>query len=659
MNQRTGWKIAAALVIYLIAIVGLAQAQESDESDKKLKGELRFRYNWFGVNKDKGRFREDNWMTDRSTGGLDWLHLESTEPDENGYEWLLEGRALYDYDYRMSLLMRKRDSHYLKLDFSGLRRYFDGSNEYWSASLRRLAELSDGDFFVDRRNYNIELGLTPPEGPQWIFGWHRLVKDGKEVLLRGARGVDTGSNNFYGVPDVVNMRGITDTFYGEVSRTFAEKYNFRLRQEFEQYHDSQYGPLAQYKYFDSSGNVTQNGRFLEDLGYTNWRTMLMFDSFLDDQTYVTANYMYNYLNSDNTRAAWRPSLRLRETSVGNSKRTNVGALGYRRANVLRVPGLDFSTGVRVEDSKTSSGSDYLYGSSLTPYTARSTLDEVRVAEVFRLVYKGIKKTTLSFDADLEQRDLGWDAQRTPSYASFDRKTDTDFLDQIYTFKAVHRFNRAVKSTVKLRIKDLERSMTNLYRTSSDYPGWLGNYRRRGNDLMAKTDFRINSKASTTLMYQFVQESIDFALGGKTSNLEIHRGTGSLSFSPTQSLFLVGTFMLENYDLDTPAVGTGNQAPGSGPYDFRGNSYSLMLDGTYAFNEKTSCTLGFRHTEALGTVDYAGNYSYDSVGLTLKRKIAEDQTMGIGYYFMNFNNHTGGDFDDYRAHGVIITYAYTF
>jgi len=665
MKHTTEWRIAIVLVICLVTFTALAPAQGADESGKKLKGEVRFRYDWLGVRKDRGRFREDNWMTDRSTGGLEWLHMESIEPDENGYEWIFEGRALYDYDYRMSLLMKKEDSHYLKLDFSGFRRYFDGSNEYWDASLKRLAELSDYDFFVDRRTYNIELGLTPPEGAQWVFGWHRLIKDGREVLLRGSEGYNLAGDKFQSVPDTVNMRGITDTIYGEVSRTFADKYNFRIRQEFEQYHDSQSGPLD--REYNRSGTLVSDERFLQNLGYTNWRTMFMFDSFLDEETYVTANYMYNYLNSDSTRKYFKPipTIDVDETSVGNSRRTNVGALGYRRANFLQVPRLDFSAGVRVEDSKTSSRSDYGYDPyGGTPfgygYTLRSELDEVRVAEVLRLVYKGIKRTTLSFDADLEQRDLNWDAQRSPSYGSFDRKTDTDFTDQVYTFKAVHRFNRAVKSTIKFRIKDLERSITNLYRTSSDYPGWLGSYRRTGRDLTLKTDLRLNSKTSTTLMYQFVQESMDFALGGKTSNMEIHRGSGSLSFIPMQNLFLVGTFMFENYDLDTAAVGTGSQALGPGPYDFSGNSYSLLLDGTYAFNSKTSATLGFRRTEAMGTVDYAGDYVYDSVSLMLKHKFTANKTIGLGYQFMSFNNHAGrGDFDDYRAHGAIVTYACTF
>ncbi len=654
MNQRTGWKVVTVSVICLVTIVGFAQAQETDDSDKKLKGEVRFRYDWLGVRKDRGRFREDNWMTDRSTGGLDWLHLESTEPDENGYEWLLEGRALYDYDYRISLLIKKEDSHYLKLDFSGLRRYFDNSNEFWDEGFLNLLERSDFDVFVDRRNYNIELGLTPPEGPHWIFGWHRLEKDGKEVLLRGSRR-DAGS--FYGIPDIANIRGITDTFYGEVSQTFAEKYNFRVRQEFEQYHSKRRGLQGARFNDDGSFDSGNRRRFDDDLGYTNLRTMFMFDSFLDEETYVTANYMYNYLNNNSTHDYFRGSVYMDEKSVGNSRRTNVVGTGYRRANFLQIPALDFSAGVRVEDSKTNSQSLWWYSGS--DNTTRSRLDEVRVAEAIRLVYRGIERTILSFDADLEQRDLGWDWN--DSRSSTIRKADIDFTDQIYTFKAVHRFNRAVKSTVKFRIKDLERSYTELFNNTTYYPGYLGSYRRTGEDLTLKTDFRLNSKTNTTLTYQFVQESMDFELGGKTSNLEIHRGAGSLSFSPRENLFLVGTFMLENYRLDTPVNITFDAASSATDrqFDFRGNSYTLMLDGTYAFNSKTSATLGFQHTEALGSQDYAGDYVFNKVGLGLKHQIAANQTVGLGYQFYNFNSHQGGDFDDYGGHGVFATYSYTF
>ena len=557
----------------------------------------------------------------------------------------------------------------MQVDFSGQRRYFDGSNEYWIPSGVNLAELSDDDFFVDRRNYNVEFGLTPQEGPHWVVGWHRLEKDGREVLLHGRKADDDA--DFYGIPTILDLRGVTDTIYVEVFHTFAEKYNIRIRQEFEQYQSNRY---QDWQAMNSAGVVDIGDGDIsdDDLGYTNWRTMAMFDSFLDDQTYITANYMYNYLNSNSSYNDPLPvtDSHYYKTLDGTITRsTNVAALGYRKSNALWIPELDVSLGVRFENSWTE-GSSRLLGNmpGSAILTTVSEQHEFRVAEALRLVYKGFERTTLSFDADLEQQFLDWDGDYTDSSSAssslnnLDRKSETNFAEQVYTVKAVHRFCRAVKSTVKFRIQDFEQSIDNRFRGNvnpNDYPGWLGSYRRTGHDLTVKTDFRINSKTSATLTYQYIQESLNFNLGGETSDREIHRGMGNISCIPMENLFLVGTFMLESYDLDSAAVGTGIQAPGSRPYDFKGHSYSVLLDGTYSFNEKTSCTLGFQHTEALGTVDYAGDYAFDKVVLALKHKIADNQTIGLGYQFYNYNNHDGGDFDDYLAHGAFVTYSFTF
>ena len=661
--------ITVAAAISLCLISGLTYGEEDSNVDKKLTGTIRLRYDNFFVDKDAGRFREDNWRKDDEAWGLDWLHLESTKPDENGYEWLLEGKALYDYDYDFHFLLKKEDSHYFKLDFSGLRRYYDGSNEFWDQSLYMLPsadgklanELSDGDFFTDRREYNVEFGMTPPDGLELILGWHRSVKDGKEVLLQGSQATIGTPPDFYGIPAVRNFKGITDTIYGEMAHTFNEKYNFRIRQEFEQYHDDQLTTFPR-----SVFGTLNDQRFEDDPGYTNWRTLLMFDSFLDEETYVTANYMYDYLNSNSTRmstgAFGLTGLGLSmfdfiNNKVGSSRRTNVGTLGYKKVNLR--PDLDFTATIRLEDSRTNSRSTGLSGFlGTTPQDFTSNRDEVRVGETIRLVYRGIERTTLSFDADLEQRDLGW--KENNNGERWD--TDVDFTDQVYSFKAVHRFNSKAKSTFKFRIKDLERSYTNLFDSDPlSYPGFLGNYRITGDDVMLKTDWRLNATTSATLMYQFIQESIDTELGSKTQNMEIHRGSGSLSMSPFSNLFLVTTFMFENYELDTPGNGaTGNRfASGSGAYDFVGNSYSILLDGTYVFNEKISCNFGFQHTEALGKGD--GNNTndsvYDKAKLMIKYKMKKNQTLSTGYQFINFNNHNGGSFDDYKAHGLLITYTF--
>lgn len=658
MKRQMIWMIAMSAVIFCMASGQAAHAQDNETSQGNLTGQVTMRYDIFSVNNDTGRFREDNWRTEQSTGGLDWLHVETKEPDEKGRKWYFDGRALYDYDYVLKLLMEKEGEYYLRLDFEGRRRYYDGSNEFWDTSLfglaKSFAEVPDGGFFVDRRDYNIEFGLTPAKDWELIFGWHRQVKDGKEVLLFGGEAEGGALPNFRGIPSIQNMRGITDTFYGEVAKTFADKYNFRFRQEFEQYHDDQ---LTKFARFDP--DITSYETFDDDPGYTNWRSMLMFDSFLDEETYVTANYMYDYLNNDSTRNVilpfGGPPELFTNNRVGNSRRTNVGAVGYQKINLL--PNLHFTGSVRAENSLSRSKSSGLEFGSM--FQARSEERDVRIAENIRLIYDGIERTILSFDADIEQRKVDLDENNNGQRW----KADIDHMDQSYEIKVVHRFNRSVKTTFAYRHDDRLRSYRNLVDdTPTGSPGFIGTYRIKGDEVLLKTDWRVNNTTDATVMFEFIQESIDTHVGSKTQNLEIYRGSGSISTAAASNLFVVGTFMLENYRLDTPAVGDatlGNIAAGSRPFDFRGNSFSILLDGQYAFNSKTSCVFGYRHTEGLATVDFGGDYAYDTVAVTLKHKLADNQYISAGYQLLNFNNHDGGSFDDYTVNGALFTYTFTF
>jgi len=651
--------------MFVFAVPGFGQVRDANAPTDYLTGELGFRYDNVWTNKDRGRFREDQWRPDGSSGGIDRLAIEGGSVDPGGVQYTLEGRAFSDADYDFALLIKKKESHYLLIDFTGLRRYFDGSNEPWDAAVSDLAEQSDIDYYLDRQTYNVELGLTPQQSTDFIFGWHRLVKDGKKVLLGGADGLTIGGDTVSSIPVVANVKGVTDTLYTEVAHTLSEKYNVRARQEFEQYHDDQRTDISSY-------GVTPHSDILnDDLGYTNWRTLLMFDSFLDDEHYVTANYMYNYLNSNSTRDDVGYHEHTTD-SGGSSRRTNAGAFGYRVDNVASVDKLSLILGARIEDSRTrsqmSGSSKYYHPPSglyvgPKPRIVESRLDEMPINETLRVTYQGIERTTLSFDADLEQRALRLsERDRHGGFSSdpdLSRNADIDRTDQIYTFKAVRRLNRAIKTTLKVRLKDLERSTTDRLDDSAFYPGYLDNTRTTGHEVSFATDYFMPNNATARLMYQFIHEGIDTSLGGKTQSLEIHRGAGSLSFSPMKKLFLVGMFMLDNYTLNTPASGVAAaHAQGTRPFDFRGTSYSLLLDGTYAFNDKTSSTFSVQHTEALGTVDYAGNYAYDSMGLMLNYKQSQNQTVGFGYRFVNFNSHTG-NFDDYCGHGFTASYSYTF
>lgn len=670
---------------------------EVEEQAKSYTGEARFRYELFSVDQDAGRFREDQWQTDGSTGGLEWLRLESVEPDANGLGFLLEAKALYDYDYDAKLLLRKDDLYYLKIGFSSERRHFDGSNEYWNEALYGLpggsggfgsvggtSEHSDENLYIDRRNFNVELGVALPDWPELVFGWNRMEREGDDVLLRGARARLSGDPlpRFRGIPAVAHVDGVADTLYVEVAQTFSDKYNFRVRQEFEQYRDEQLIEFPRYR----DGAVEQFRTFQDDPGYTNLRTLVLFDSFLDDETYVTANYMYNYLENDTSRNSVRPNLaspnHFVSNNVSNERTTNVVGLGYRKFSFLNNPDLYLSAGLRLEHANTRAkgngmGNDNAGG--LTLRTAASGLDELRLEETLRLVYRGVERTTLTFDAEWEQRWLDWDEMEdvqsheifnTPgaqiggvaSAPILNREADIRYVDQVYTAKVARRFTRAVKGTARVRIKDLDRR----YHEDVDndplyYPGELGGYQIKAQEGSLGVDLFINSKTSATFRYELINETIDTEQSGETADLEIHRGAGSLVVCPVDGLSLVGTVMLENLTLESPGAGDGtnNIAAGSRPFDFVGDSYSILLNANWTFNEKTSSTFGLRHTEALGTVDYAGDYGYDSASVQVTRKLAKDRTLTIGYQFVNFNSHDGGDFDDYRGHGAFVTVGFVF
>jgi len=91
-------KLILFAAIAWFGMVSVASAQDANTPDRDVHGAAEFRSDYFWVDQDKGRFREDQWRPDAMSGGLERLDLSSQAPDENVYEWRLQGRALYEHD---------------------------------------------------------------------------------------------------------------------------------------------------------------------------------------------------------------------------------------------------------------------------------------------------------------------------------------------------------------------------------------------------------------------------------------------------------------------------------------------------------------------------------------------------------------------------------
>jgi hypothetical protein len=80
------------MLVYASICVG--QGRDANEPVDYFRGDLGLRYENFWIDKDKGRFREDQWKTDGSSGGIERLYIESGTVDPNGYQVTLEGRGV-------------------------------------------------------------------------------------------------------------------------------------------------------------------------------------------------------------------------------------------------------------------------------------------------------------------------------------------------------------------------------------------------------------------------------------------------------------------------------------------------------------------------------------------------------------------------------------
>ena len=684
--------LAATASLYTLEVA----AQSSQASSSGTDAELELAYNYFWVEGDKGRFREDNWISSDATFGIKYLLVENfnnLELDLDDFYYRLEGHAMYDYDYDFSLLISQNYNYYFQFDASSTRRYFDGSNEYWDQTLygflnvdpRGTSEHPDEDMYVDRRNYGVEFGWTPEEGITAKIGWKRMEREGRETLLRGSRARVTGDTvpRFRGIPAVANVDGTTDTFYLELSNRFADKYNVTFRQEYEDHKDNQQIVFPRYL----NGVIEQDRNFFDVPSYHISTSLLMVDSHLDDTTYVNANLMYSDLENNTARESRRLNLanpnHFIDTEVENTREVTAGGFAFRKSNFMKED-LTLSGGIRVEDSRTEAMSSGLAGGA-TLREAVTDMDKVKISENIRLVYKGKKNATFSFDANLKQMGLDWSENadirsheifNKPSAQSggipagvngiLVREADIDHFDQKYELKAVFRQNNASRTTIALKYKDLDREYDEVFDNDPlYYPGHIGDYKIKGTEFLIKNAQRLESGLRTNVTYKYIDEKIDTDIGGQTQELKIHRLSGSASGAVNEVLFLTGTVMYDDYGLNTPAVGIGgaikNASNIPSRYDYTGDSYSILANGSYLFGyeKQNTCLFGYQHTEAMGAGNSPNDSSYDKLHVMFKLKTKENQSVSLGYQYIDFDNQAGDNWDDYTANGATVTYAFAY
>ena len=637
------------------------------------------------IDGDDGRFREDNYATDDYSGGLEELIMSG----KLGEAILsIDAHAISDGDYGLNVDLFNEGLYSFKLNSRQTRRYYDGSNEAWNPALYGLAtefaDREDGHIYADRFNADVELGLKLDNLPDVTFGYTHWARDGQETLLRGEEISQTGLNTLRAYPALASVDGASEKVFVQLSDQIAGKHNVSLKQELEIYHDDQFIDTERY----SNGALSQTRLYYDEPQFQESLTHVNYNSFLTEKTYFSTNYLFQDLKNRTNRAELRPiSAGVATSGTTLNQFTNPDVSNERKANILNmglvnldglVKDLRIGFNARFEKADTGAEGEGFKGGT-TLRKSESDQSEYQYAESFSLSYSAIKRTTLSYTLELEQRKLNWseladissyemvtDYAVTGAERTIDRETDIRNNDIVNTLLLSTRLNDKSKVTAKYKHADKRRKYENVRdNLPASYPGYLGSSEQNIDQVTLGYNASITKQWNGGLQYIFEDNELGYAAQGGQDGMHLTRNavSGSLMGLLTDKFTLTLMMMGELQSLNTPGEGISTNPTfyqGEKGFDYKVNRYVGLLGGSYRFTDKTSTNFGIQHNEVDGTI----RNSLDKLWVSANHNYNDDTSIEARLEVFNFNAKTVGygaynDFDDYHGVGAELVYGKKF
>lgn len=628
---------------------------------------------FYPVSDDEGRFREDRFLGDDFTGGLEQLSYSSEELQATI-------RAVFEDEYVGDGHYVRPDQFRLDVEVERFRKHFDGSNEAWIPQLYGLpdwaADRGDENLYIDRVNVNVEGTLLLPDLPNVTFGWLHRERFGSDVLLRGggARNDFVAApleNSIETIPTIRRVDGTSNTLYLEIPFTYHERYNYIVQTEYEWYSDDQVSIQPFYRVLGAGQPATfqEDHTQSDDLDWHEWRSRFGFDSFLTDNIFFSASYRHHDLQNSSDREVTRPgpapsggrAFQFINTDVEADRDLDILNAGVAFLNV--VENLNVYANYRFDQSTQDArhyGLEDGFGGPAVPtfISNASQQDETRMGESVRVVWQGTRNTTATFSGEWEQRWL--DIQEAEG-GVLSRDVDLEHDNQKYTFTVVNRPRRDVKLMARYRYTQNETEYEPVFDFDpGGYPDILGDMEQKVHEVTLKGDWQFLPLWTASAKYQYENDVRKYDIQTTYGqDLDVHRISGTVYGIPVDNLVVSAMAMYESYELGTPVnapVNAANWAPGTGAYDYEYDAFIVFTSGTLALNDRWDLNLAYQHTELNGNDVDNG---LDEVWAGAEFQLAENKTVEVRYEFFNFDDELGDGFDDYHGHGIYLAFACTF
>lgn len=642
-------------------------------------------FQWFWVDGNKRKFREDWGQREGVGGGLE--HFEMQQPVGEDAQMRVAGRALFDRrDYRLAFVLSKPNLGFVRGGYETARHYFNDTGGYYSRFATPPFQL-DRDLSLDVGRAWFDAGLTLPNLPRLVLGYEYDYKDGDKSTLQWGPVTDLGSGQTKSIYPAYKhiQEGVhilkTDVTYDRWGWSFednarVEWYDLRTRR----YDVTSYstGPLP-----DSATRISESDR------HTRGANAIHLEKQWTDWLFLTGGYFYSKLDGDaafeelTTDGSGAPAF-------GDQWLANGIVLG-QETHVFSVSsllgpwqGFNLSAGVQQEwfHQDGFGNPDLRFGNPGTnppllfsdPIQVNGTMDKSRTSENVALRYTSIPRTVLYAEGRLAQEKIDQFEDQIGSDHEFLR--DTDAANDLQDFRGGFRVSpwQAVSLDASYRHRDSQSDYHHLRDTAFSgtpgygYPAFIRARDLTEQDVEGRLTWRPQSWLKlafnyrrTTTDYETTTDGIPgFTITPGGTILAGKYKSQSFSLNTTFTAFRRLTLAATGSYGDSSITTAANDASYIAPWE--GNLYSALGSATYVLSNDTDLIGFYSYSRS----DYGQNnldglplgIDYERHGLQvgISHQFGKQMTASLSYGFYQYREPTAGGANDYTAHGILATAA---
>jgi hypothetical protein len=625
------------------------------------------------VTGDERRFREDWWMPDRWSGGIEQFALEHDIDEHTVLR--AEGRAVFDAeDYRLRLEIVRYSVGFFRAGYTEHRTFYDDWGGFYgpftppALRLDRELHLDNGDVFVD-------VGLTLPDLPRLTLGYERQFRDGTKSLLQwgGVQQNDVQRNIF---PSFKHVDEKVDIFKFELDHhvgivNLGDQFRFERSRTDNNTFDKNVTNLTT--------GADQNIKIHEQSSYDLFSNAFRMDSRVNEKLYWSTGYLFRRLDGDAGLDVDTVRFAIVSPASGPVRDwfTHSVALDQNShlltANTLLGPFKQLSVygGARAEKTRDTGNTDAELLQVLETFTnaplalIRSTTDKQSLEETLGARFTGLPYTTLYAEGKWREEQYStFQFETDDTVTNVFRDTDADVFRQQYTIGLNSSPVRRISLSGYYRRSMQQNNYEHNRDISPGYPGFITDQEFTTDQVVAKLTVRPHTKFTLALQYKLTSTAIrtankNIVFSGSTlvpagslqsGDYDANTYTLSTTLTPISRLYLTGAITFQ----DTRTIGFANHVPSVTVY--RGNVYSVFGTAGYALDAKTDVTLdytfsrsdNFKDNSASGLPLGLDNQRHALVaGLT--RRVRENIVIRVRYGFYEYDQSSNGGIANYVAH----------